>query len=164
MTTLLDRFVRWNHDFDGDLFGTDERERLRWYEGVTAAASVQGFLVPLAAAILIWPLGRPAILPLGILMIALLLPMALTKGYVRSRRMETVPRRWSAKRILFATMTGLPLVVFMIGVLRVWHPESATWRGSLVGAVVGGLFGIGLTALQVRDRRRPDAAVVGDED
>ena len=36
-TSVLDRVVRWNLDFDGDIYG-DERERLRWYEGIATAA------------------------------------------------------------------------------------------------------------------------------
>jgi hypothetical protein len=163
-TTVLDRFVRWNLDFDGDLYGTDERERLRWYEGIATAASVQWFVIPLAAAILIWPLGRAGILPLGVLMLALLLPMSLATLYVRSRRVETVPRRWTAKRILFSTMTGLPTTVFLIGVLRAWQPESSMWRGAIVGAVIGGLIGVVMTVRQVRNRRRREALVLGDED
>jgi hypothetical protein len=163
-TTVLDRFVRWNLDFDGDLYGTDERERLRWYEGIAAAASVQWLLIPLVAAILIWPLGRDGILPLGALMIALLLPMSLATLYVRARRVETVPRRWTAKRVLFSTMTGLPTTVFLIGVLRAWQPESSMWQGAIVGAVIGGVIGIALTVRQVHNRRRRDALVVGDED
>ncbi len=57
---LLDRVVRWNLDLDGDSFG-DERERYRWYEGMTTAASLHGLLIPWAAAIMVWPLGRPAL-------------------------------------------------------------------------------------------------------
>jgi hypothetical protein len=163
-TTVLDRFVRWNLDFDGDLYGTDERERLRWYEGIATVASVQWFAIPLAAAILIWPLGRAGILPLGVMMLALLLPMSLATIYVRSRRVDTVPRRWTAKRILFSTMTGLPTTVFLIGVLRAWQPDSTMWQGAIVGAVIGGLFGVLLTVRQVRNRRRQDVLVVGDED
>jgi O-antigen/teichoic acid export membrane protein len=163
-TTALDRFVRWNLDFDGDLYGADERERLRWYEGIATAATVQWFAIPLAAAILIWPLGRDGILPLGVLMLLLLLPMSLTTLYVRSHRVDTVPRRWTAKRVLFSTMTGLPTTVFLIGVLRAWQPQSTMWQGAIVGAVIGGLIGVVATVRQVRQRRRRDALVVGDED
>ena len=163
-TTAIDRFVRWNLDFDGDLYGTDERERLRWYEGIATAAAVQWFLVPLVAAVLIWPLGRPAILPLSAVMVALLLPIGLSTAYVRARRAETVPRRWSAKRVLFSTLTGLPTTVFLIGVLRAWQPDSNMWKGAVVGAVIGGLIGILLSARQVRNRRRRDALPAGDED
>jgi hypothetical protein len=75
-----------------------------------------------------------------------------------------VPRRWSAKRVLFSTMTGLPTTVFLIGVLRAWQPDSNMWKGAVVGAVIGGLIGILLSAQQVRKRRRRDALPAGDED
>jgi hypothetical protein len=162
-TTVLDRFVRWNLDLDGDLYG-DERERLRWYEGTAVSATVQMIALPWAAAILIWPLGRPAVLPLTVLLALLVLAMSLTTLYVHSRRVDTVPRRWSGKRMLLSTLSGLPIVVFVIGVLRAVDPDSSTWQGAVVGAVVGGAIGLVGVALQVRNRRRRDAAIVGDED
>jgi hypothetical protein len=61
-------------------------------------------------------------------------------------------------------MTGLPTTVFLIGVLRAWQPESSMWQGAVVGAVIGGLIGVVMTVRQVRDRRRRDALVLGDED
>ncbi|MET0424989.1 MAG: hypothetical protein ABW046_13985, partial [Actinoplanes sp.] len=76
MTTLLDRVVHWNLDLDGDLYG-DERERYRWYEGIATAASLQWMLIPWAAAIMVWPLGRPAVLPLAVVLAVLWLPMLL---------------------------------------------------------------------------------------
>jgi len=162
-TTVLDRFFRWNLDFDGDLYG-DERERLRWYEGMAVSNSLQSMALPWAAAILIWPLGRPAIVPLGALLVLLVLANWLTTVYVSRRRVETVPRHWSPKRILFSTLTGLPIVVFGIGALRAWQPDSSAWQGGIVGATVGGAVGLVWSALQVRNRRRREAAIVGDED
>ena len=63
--TVLDRVVRWNLDVDGDLYG-DERERYRWYEGIATAASLQWLIIPWAAAIMVWPLGRPSVLRDGV--------------------------------------------------------------------------------------------------
>ncbi|GAA2621869.1 hypothetical protein [Paractinoplanes durhamensis] len=63
-TNVLDRVVRWNLDLDGDLYG-DERERLRWYEGIATAASLQSILIPWSAAVMVWPLGKPAALSIG---------------------------------------------------------------------------------------------------
>ncbi len=90
--------------------------------------------------------------------------MALTPVYVQSRRVDTVPRRWSAKRIVVHTLTGLPIVVFAIGVMRAVDPDPSTWQGGVVGAFAGGAVGLVWAAKQVRDRRRRDAAIVGDED
>jgi hypothetical protein len=162
-TTVLDRFVRWNLDLDGDLYG-DERERLRWYEGAALSYAVQAVVLPWAAAILVWLLGRPAVLPLTVLLVLLILSMSLTPVYVRSRRVDTVPRHWSAKRIFLHALTGLPIVVFAIGVMRAVDPDPSTWHGGVVGAFIGGAIGVVGAALQVRNRRRRDAALVGDED
>lgn len=162
-TTVLDRFVRWNLDLDGDMYG-DERERLRWYEGAALSYAAQAVLLPWAAAILVWLLGRPAVLPLTVLLGLLILAMSLTPVYVQSRRVETVPRHWSAKRIVVHTLTGLPIVVFAIGVMRAVDPDPSTWHGGVLGAFAGGAIGLVWAAKQVRDRRRRDAAIVGDED
>jgi hypothetical protein len=162
-TTVLDRFVRWNLDPGGDLYG-DERERLRWYEGIAVSNSVQSIALPWAAAILIWPLGRPAVVPLGVLLTLLVLANWLTAVYVSRRRVDTVPRHWSPKRILLSTLTGLPVVVFAIGAMRAWQPDTNMWQGGVVGAAVGAVFGVAWAAQQVRRHRRREAAIVGDED
>jgi predicted membrane-bound spermidine synthase len=162
-TTLLDRVVRWNLDFDGDIYG-DERERLRWYEGIATAASLQWIAIPWAAAIMVWPLGRPSVVPLAVVLAVLVLPMWLSAVYVRSRRVDTVPRRWTGKRLLLSILGGVPFLVFLIGALYVNDPESSSWRGAIVGAAIGGAIGIVMSALKVRSRRRAEAAIVGDED
>jgi hypothetical protein len=163
-TTALDRFARWNLDFDGDLYGSDERERLRWYEGTALSYGVQSVALPWAAAVLIWPLGRAAILPLAVLLALQVLSMTLASVYVAGRRVDTVPRRWTAKRILLQALTGAPFVVFMIGAMRAWQPDSNMWLGGLVGAVIGGAGGVAGVAIQLRNRRRRDAVPVRDED
>jgi predicted membrane-bound spermidine synthase len=162
-TTLLDRVVRWNLDFDGDIYG-DERERLRWYEGIATAASLQWMAIPWAAAVMVWPLGRPSVVPLAVVLAVLVLPMWLSAVYVRSRRVDTVPRRWTGKRLLLSILGGLPFLVFLIGALYVTDPESSSWRGAIVGAAIGGAIGIVMSAMKVRRRRRAEAAIVGDED
>ena len=165
MTTTMDRFVHWTLDFEGDLYGDDERERLRWYEGIAVAAQVQWIVVPWTAAVLVWTLGRPAVLPLVAVLAALLIPLGFCTGYVQSRRVSTTPRSWSAKRLLLGTLSGLPYVVFGIGALYHWEgAESSTWKGAVVGAAFGLAIGVVIQAVQTRRRRRRDAAVVGDED
>jgi hypothetical protein len=162
-TTLLDRVVHWNLDLDGDIYG-DERERLRWYEGIATAASLQWVAIPWAAAIMVWPLGRSSVVPLGVVLAVLVIPMWLSAVYVRSRRVDTVPRSLTAKRLLMSTLGGLPFVVFLVGAFYVWDPESSTWRGAIVGAAIGGVIGSVMSALKIRRRRRQEAATVGDED
>src|SRR4051812_1841514 len=126
-TTILDRVVRWNLDFDGDIYG-DERERLRWYEGIATAASLQWAALPWAAAILVLALGRSAVVPTLVLLVVLLLPQVLCTAYVRRRRVDTTPRSWTGKRILISTLGGLPYVIYMIAALRAWDPDNDSWR------------------------------------
>jgi hypothetical protein len=163
-TTLMDRFVRWNLDFDGDLYGRDERERLRWYEGTTTAAQLQAIAVPWAAAVLVWPLGRAAVLPLAEILVALVLPLAFCAVYVQHRRVDTTPRVWSRKRLLVGTLMGLPYVVFVIGAYQQLSTEPDAWVAPTIGTLIGGSFGVVMQARQTRKRRLLDAAVVGDED
>src|SRR5688500_14395530 len=101
--TVLDRVVRWNLDLDGDgtIYG-DERERLRWYEGIATAASLQWLAIPWAAAVLVWVLGRPSVLPLAVVLAALIVPMAVCTAYVRRRRVDTEVHSWNRKRVLLA--------------------------------------------------------------
>jgi MFS family permease len=163
-TTMLDRVVRWNLDFDGDLYGDDERERLRWYEGIATAASLQWMALPWAAAVLVLLLGRASVVPTLVMLLVLLIPMALSAVYVRRRRVETTPRRWGAKRVLISTLSGLPWVVYCVAALQAWQPEEHTWQGATVGAVIGGSFGLLMTWWKTKRRRERDAAAARDED
>src|ERR1041384_4531686 len=117
-TTILDRVVRWNIDADGSWFG-DERERYRWYEGMAAAASMQWIAVPWAAAVMVWPLGRPSVIPLAVVLVAMFVPMLV---YVRSRRVDTTPRSMDTRRVLWGLAGGLPYAVFLVGALRAYGP------------------------------------------
>jgi len=163
--TLLDRVVRWGLDPDGDFYG-DERERLRWYEGIATAASLQWLAIPWAAAVLVWPLGRSSVLPLTVVLILLIVPMAMCTVYVRRRRVDTEAQAWTGKRIVWGVLGSLPYVVFTIGALYVREPESSTWLGAIVGATFGGGAAIIVTAAGIRRRRRQEAlaAAGGDED
>jgi hypothetical protein len=165
MTTMLDRFVQWNLDFDGDLYGDDERERLRWYEGVTTAAQVQWIVVPWVAAIAVWVAGRPVVFPLMAVLAVLLIPMAFATLYVKSRRVDTTPRSWSAKRLFLGAVAGLPYVVFCVGAFYHVAPDGRTeWPSTVYGAMLGLAIGVIIAVLQVRRRRRLDALAVTDED
>ena len=164
-TTMMDRFVRWNLDFDGDLYGRDERERLRWYEAMTTAAQVQAIAVPWAAAALVWTVGEPVAIPLIVVLAAMLIPLAFTAIYVQSRRVDTTPRVWTAKRVLVSTLMGMPYTVFGIGAL--YHLDgsgSTVWRSATIGALIGLVAGAAGQIVQMRRRRRLDAAIVPDED
>jgi len=165
--TLLDRVVRWGLDSDGngDIYG-DERERLRWYEGMATAASLQWLAIPWAAAVLVWPLGEPSVLPLTIVLVLLVVPMALCTVYVRRRRVDTEVRAWTGKRVLWSVLGSLPYLVFLIGSLYAYSPESSAWVGAIFGAVIGGAVGTVAAVLGTRRKRRQEAlaAASGDED
>lgn len=153
--TVLDRFVRWNLDLDGgDLYGDDERERLRWYEGIVTAAQVQWIAIPWAAAIAVWVFGKPVVVPLLIVLGALIVPMFFCTVYVRGRRVDTTPRTWGAKRLTLSVLGSLPLVVFAIGAS---YQNSAhfLWANSLIGGSLGAF----VTARKTRQRRRAEASV-----
>jgi hypothetical protein len=166
--TVIDRFVRWNLDLDGgDLYGRDERERLRWYEGIATAAQVQWVAIPWTAAVAVWVVGKPAVVPLLAVLAALLVPMTFCTVYLHGRRVDTTPRSWSAKRVLLSLLGGLPYVVFGIGAAyHAFGPGSATWLGAIAGAVIGGVTGLVGKIRKTRERRRADAAeaLAGDED
>jgi Flp pilus assembly protein TadB len=163
--TLLDRFVRWNLDLDGgDLYGDDERERLRWYEGIATAAQVQGIAVPWAIAITVWFAGRSAVVPLLVVLAAWVAPMFFTTLYVQGRRVATTPRSWSGKRVLLGVLAGLPIVVFAIGAIYQNNPDGFVWQGSAIGAVIGGSIGIALLGHKTKQRRRADEAAPADVD
>jgi hypothetical protein len=161
-TSVLDRVVRWNLDLDGDIYG-DERERLRWYEGIATAASLQWTAVPVAAAALVWVLGRPAVLPLTVVLLVLVVPMMLCSAYVRGRRVDTVVRRWNRKRMILWLAFTVPMVAFVFGALRAFGADSPTWWGAVAGlAFGGGISGLGPFVRSRRQRHEPP--VVADED
>ncbi|WP_250001589.1 hypothetical protein [Actinoplanes sp. M2I2] len=161
-TTFLDRVVRWNLHVDDDWYG-DERERYRWYEGIATAASMQWIAVPWAAAIMVWPLGRPSVVPLAVVLVAMMLPMWVCMLYVRRRRVETLPRSWNAKRVFWGVVGGIPYAVFLVGALYAFDPGGATWKGAAVGGVFGGVIGLVVQVVQSRRLRRAEALAV-DED
>ncbi|MDI6103289.1 hypothetical protein QLQ12_32240 [Actinoplanes sp. NEAU-A12] len=163
-TTLMDRFVRWNLDFDGDLYGRDERERLRWYEGAATVAQLQAITVPWAAAGLVWVVGAPVAWPLAIVLAALLIPIAIRPIYVKSRQVEITPREWSRKRLLLGALAGLPYCVFIVGLYYHVFPGSDTWWMGIIGATFGLGVGAVIQGRQTRRVRRQDALAVGDED
>ncbi|WP_164842651.1 hypothetical protein [Actinoplanes solisilvae] len=162
-TTILDRVVRWNLDPDGEIYG-DERERYRWYEGISAAASMQWLAVPWAAAIMVWPLGRSSVLPLAVILVAMIIPIWICGTYVRRRRVDTLPRVWSAKRVVLGVLSGIPYAVFLVGALYAYDPAGATWKGAAGGGVAGGVIGLVVQVAQSRRRRRREAAAAEDED
>ena len=162
--TLLDRIVRWSLDPGGDLYG-DERERLRWYEGIATAASLQWIALPWAAAILVWILGRPTVLPLGVVLAVLYVPMVMCTAYVHRRRVDTTPPSWSAKRIVVTVLSVVPYLLFVLGACYAYRSSDAgLLRGAAIGSIVGGVLAGATAVVQSRRRRKREATLTGDED
>ena len=163
---VLDRVVRWNLDVDGDLYG-DERERLRWYEGIATAAGLQWLAVPWVAAIMVWPLGRASVIPLAVVLVVMIVPMMICSVYVQRSRVTTDVRPWTRKRILLQAVSGLPYLIFFYGALYAYAgPDSSTLRGAIIGGAFGAVIGIVATVIGTRRKRRQEAAAAaaGDED
>jgi hypothetical protein len=153
----MDRVSRWF--LSDDLYG-DERERLRWYEGMAVATTIQWIAVPWAAVVLAWIYGRPVMIPLGVILVLMYLPTALVGVYVRRRHVETVAVRWTAKRIALGVLGGLPYVVFVI---QLFYPRQHLSAG--LGAVVGAGIGVAAMVWKARQARAQEAAAAAaDED
>jgi hypothetical protein len=163
--TPVDRLVNYVLDVDGDIYG-DERERIRWYEGISLAASFQWLAVPWAMAILVWFADRDTVLFLVAVLALFYLPLLLTTAYVQRKGVRLLPARAGAKYWLFAALSGIPYVVFVLGALVVYDggtADAGTWWASLVGGVVGGALGLLGLMFAERHRRRREAAAP-DED
>ncbi|MCB0880992.1 MAG: hypothetical protein KDC33_02090 [Thermoleophilia bacterium] len=155
--SAFDRAVAYVLDFDGDLYGRDERERTRWYEGIALAASAQWILVPWVAAIMIWSASAETARAIAGLGLAFILPMALATIYVEHRRVQTTVERWTAKRVLWSVITILPVAVFLAGFVRVGDLEPSTAWGIGAGALVGLALAVLGMSVRRKDRGRPDA-------
>jgi hypothetical protein len=162
-------FVRWALDLDGDLYG-DERERLRWYEGIAIAATLQWTLVPMALAVMAWIAPREVAPYLWAMALVFVLPMFATSIYVSRNGVEqprTIPRRYW----VVTAATGVSFFAFIIGMtlgldLRDPEPDQNIGRG-LVGGLVGGFTGVviagALRVLWLRRKARKDAALAAED-
>ena len=163
-TTTLDRVVHWALDVDGDMYG-DERERLRWYEGISTAASLQWIAVPWAAAIMVWPLGRSSVVPLAVILVLMYAPMLVCMAYMRRRRVDTTPRSMRPKTMVAGLLGGLPYVVFLVGAVAAYQAlDDSVATGAAIGGVVGAAMGGVVMWLRSRKRRAVETAPLGDED
>ena len=169
----FDRFVGWILDHDGTIYG-DERERLRWYEGIAVAASVQWLLVPCALAVMAWICPPEAAPYLWVVMGVFLLPMMLTSLYVLRRRVDLAADQRTNLRTrktqLIVVLTTVPIVAFVLGLTVGLDVREGTDRavinrglvGGLVGGVAGAAIAFGLTRLVQRRAAAADPADDGD--
>ena len=154
---LLDRFVGWVLDPDGVMYG-DERERLRYYEASTFAASLQGLLVPWALAVTALVGGRPVapyVLVLGGLV---LLPWLAASLYVKGKRVRPAPERLTVTYVVIVILTALPYAILVVAAGTSLTGQSADdAHSTIVGAAVGGTFGA-VIGILIRRQARVRAA------
>ena len=127
------------------------------------ASSLQSMLIPWAAAAMVWPLGRPSVLPLAIVLVVQWATTMVSTLYVMRRRVDTVPRSWTAKRLLITVLTAAPYVVFLVGALYAYDSAGDTWLGAAVGGVLGGMLSVVGTIAKIKRRDRREA-LAGDDD
>jgi hypothetical protein len=125
-------------DVKGSIYG-DEQERLRWYEGIAVAASLQWVIVPWVIAASIWMGGRPVVSYLLAVTAALYLPQLITVRYAIKSRIR-LEQQWSTKGIVMALLSGGAYVAIAAGAVRAY--DSGFDPDGLKGAAVGGPIGL----------------------
>ncbi len=158
---VLRRFVDWMLDMKGDMYG-DEQERLRWYEGIAVAASVQWLLVPWALAWGVWQGGRAVVSYLLAVTFLFVLPQGLSTVYVLRNRVR-LPANSNVKYLLLGLASALPYVAIMLGAIRAYDggfdPDGT--RGGIVGGAIGGSLAL---LLMHRYNKRVKRVPVGDDE
>jgi hypothetical protein len=163
-TTAVDPVTRWILDIDGGMYG-DERERRYWYEGIALTANLQWIAVPATAAVLVWILGQPSVLPLAVVLGVMYLLTLVVLIYVRAHRVDPRVAHWSPGNILRGALPADAYLAFALGAMRAYEsPERPFLPGAGVGMVVGAVLAIVILALFARQRRRREAAPMQDED
>lgn len=162
--STFDRFVDAVLDVDGEIYG-DEQERLRWYEGITVAASVQWVVIPWALAALAIIDGDRFGPALWTVAAVFLLPVYLMVIHTSRRRVRTVSLH-SRKVLISGVLFHLPLPIMAVALL--W-PDDAERAAPFIGGVVGGTVGVVLAATLTylngrRKRSRGFAGADVDED
>lgn len=153
----FDRVVDWVLDHDGDIYG-DERARLRWYEGLAFTASVQWILVLWVLAACAWTAPSSAAPYLWSIAAAFVVPMYLSMIYAARRGVDVTRPSRSRKSKVVQAATGVPLLVFVVGMTigldrrsgRSWSEMSPALRGG----AIGGCAGLAIAALFVVWMRR----------
>ena len=161
---VVTRMVNWTLDNEGHGFG-DERERLRWYEGIVGAAGFQAILVPWAAAVLVWVVQeRPVAACLAVVLAAFYAPMGLAQWYVARRKVAVFLVRWTVKSVVLGQLQLVPYMAFAFGALHAYGQMDTVTavKVSVFQYVV--LVGTGFATHRILRRRQQREAVVGDLD
>jgi hypothetical protein len=151
----IDRAVDWTLDHNGDMYG-DERERLRWYEGIALGASMQWIAIPWLLAVMAWICSRETAPYLWGFMAVSVLPQYLTLFYVSRKRVDVTNIHWTRKRIIITALTIVPLLAFVVGLtvgldLR---SDGEVPTEALAGGGLGAIIGMSLVGVVVVAKRR----------
>jgi hypothetical protein len=138
-TTTLDRLVSWTLDHDGDIYG-DEQERLRWYEGIAVASSVQSIVVPWTLAVMSWICSREVAKYLVVLAVVFYVPTFLTAAYASKKRVYLARPHRTTKAVVLSVVAGLPVVVLVVGLIRAL--DEGLDPDGLVGGAIGSAIGL----------------------
>lgn len=152
MTTGRDpRWVEWLLDRDGDIYG-DERERIRWYEAIAVASSLQTFGVPWALAVTVWITDSRAVAG-ALLAVALTfyLPLMWTASYVQRRGVRVYGKAMTAKRIVTTALFVVPYGLFFLGILDAF---AGLGSSAATGAWIGGAVGLVVALVTARVHKR----------
>lgn len=159
--TFLLRLTEQILDVKGNIYG-DEQERLRWYEGITVAASIQWILVPWVIAVSIWLGGREVVSYLLAVTVAMYVPQLLTMQYAMRSRVR-FEGYGSLKAIVTAVASAGSYVAIALAAIRAY--DGGFDPNGLKGGVVGGFIGLGLVIVGARFySKRTAAAVERDAD
>ncbi len=148
----LDRLTDWILDREGDLYGTDERERERWYEGIAMAASLHWLALPWLVAVLVWFAGAATAHALLAVLAVSLLSILVIDMHVRRGGVQAEPPGRSRKRTALTVAYVLPYPVFLVGYARA---SGIGFEGAVSGAVTAAVVVLVLTGIGlVMGRRR----------
>lgn len=151
----LDRLTDWILDREGDLYGADERERLRWYEGAALAASLHWLLLPWLVAGLVWfAAAATAHALLAVLALTLLSILVMDMHVRRGGGVQTESPGRSRKRTALTVAYVLPYPVFLVGYLRA---SGIGFEGAVRGAVTAAVVLLVLTGIGLFMGRRRGA-------
>jgi hypothetical protein len=125
-------------DVKGSIYG-DEQERLRWYEGIAVAASIQWLLVPWVIAAAIWMGGRPVVSYMLAVTAALYIPQLITLRYALKSRVR-LQNQWSAKGVVTGVLSAGGYLAIVAGAVRAY--DNGFDPAGLKGAAVGGPIGL----------------------
>ncbi len=155
----LDAVARWTLDEGGTIYG-DERERLRWYEGIAITTSIQWIVIAWTLAIMSLIADRSTAPYLAVLAAIFYLTMNIAAIYVARHRVALRVQFTTPKQRLITLIMMSALVITCVGLLRRIDGELST--GGLVAGFIGGAAGFAGCLVISRAQRRKLAATRDD--